>query len=65
MLKKTLPLYDALSTWLGHSCTPTTLNTFQDYGLRLDIKETFLDDPSNGWNIQRSEIGSVVALSRL
>jgi hypothetical protein len=33
--------------------------------LRFDIEENFLDNQSNGWNIQRSEIRSVVALSRL
>ncbi len=33
--------------------------------MRFDIEENFLDDQSNGWNIQRSEIRSVCALSRL
>jgi len=51
--------------WAIVSDEPTTLKTFQDYGLRFDIEENFLDDQSNGWNIQRSEIRSVVALSRL
>jgi hypothetical protein len=51
--------------WAIASDEPTTLNTFQEYGLRFDIEENFLDDQSNGWNIQRSEIRSVVALSRL
>ena len=51
--------------WAIASDEPTTLKTFQEYGLRFDIEENFLDDQSNGWNIQRSEIRSVVALSRL
>jgi hypothetical protein len=51
--------------WAIASDEPTTLQTFQEYGLRFDIEENFLDDQSNGWNIQRSEIRSVVALSRL
>jgi hypothetical protein len=37
-------------------CELTTLKTFQEYGLRFDIEENFLDDQSNGCNIQRSEI---------
>jgi hypothetical protein len=51
--------------WAIVSNEPTMLHTFQEYGLRFDIEENFLDDQSNGWNIQRSEIRSVVALSRL
>jgi hypothetical protein len=51
--------------WAIVSDERTTLHTFQEYGLRFDIEENFLDDQSNGWNIQRSEIRSVVALSRL
>jgi hypothetical protein len=51
--------------WAIASDEVTTLQTFQEYGLRFDIEENFLDDQSNGWNIQRSEIRSVVALSRL
>ena len=51
--------------WAIASDEPTTLKTFQEYGLRFDIEENFLDDQSNGWNIQRSEIRSVLALSRL
>lgn len=51
--------------WAIVSDEPTTLQTFQEYGLRFDIEENFLDDQSNGWNIQRSELRSVVALSRL
>ncbi|MEM9121557.1 MAG: transposase, partial [Cyanobacteria bacterium P01_F01_bin.56] len=43
----------------------TRLQTFQEYGLRFDIEEAFLDDQSNGWNLQKSEIRSVCDLSRL
>lgn len=35
------------------------------YGLRFDIEENFLDDQSGGWNVQRSMIRDVCALSRL
>lgn len=51
--------------WAIVSNEPTTLQTFSEYGLRFDIEETFLDDQSNGWNIQKSQIRSVCALSRL
>ena len=37
--------------WVIASDEPTTLKTFQEYGLRFDIEENFLDDQSNGWNI--------------
>ncbi len=37
----------------------------QEYGLRFNIEEAFLDDQSNGWNLQKSEVRSVCALSRL
>ena len=51
--------------WAIVSDEKTTLQTFEEYGLRFDIEENFLDDQSNGWNIQCSEIRSVCALSRL
>ena len=51
--------------WAIVSNEKTTLQTFQEYGLRFDIEENFLDDQSNGWNVQKSEIRSVSALSRL
>jgi hypothetical protein len=51
--------------WAIVSDEKTTLKTFEEYGLRFDIEENFLDDQSNGWNVQRSQIRSVCALSRL
>jgi hypothetical protein len=51
--------------WAIVSDEPTNLQTFQEYGLRFDIIEAFLDDQSNGWNLQKSEVRSVCALSRL
>jgi hypothetical protein len=51
--------------WAIVSDEKTTLQAFQEYGLRFDIEENFLDDQSNGWNVQKSEIRSVPALSRL
>lgn len=51
--------------WAIVSDEKTTLQTFREYALRFDIEENFLDDQSNGWNIQKSDIRSVCALSRL
>ncbi len=33
-----------------------------EYGFRFDIEENFLDDQSNGWNVQKSQIRSVKRL---
>lgn len=51
--------------WVVVSDEPTTLKTFQEYGLRFDIEELFKDEQSSGWNLQKSEIRSVCDLSRL
>ncbi len=51
--------------WAIVSNEKTTLQTFSEYGLRFDIEENFLDDQSAGWNVQRSMIRDVCALSRL
>ena len=51
--------------WAIVSDEPTSLKTFEEYGLRFDIEENFLDDQSSGWNIQKSELRDVCALSRL
>jgi hypothetical protein len=34
--------------WAIVSDEPTCLHTFQEYALRFDIEEAFLDDQSNG-----------------
>ena len=44
--------------------TPT-IQTFHEYSLRFDIEENFLDDKSNGFELERSQIRSPIALSRL
>ena len=51
--------------WAIVSDEQTTLRTFEEFGLRFDIEEGFLDDQSSGWNIQQSEIRDTCALSRL
>ena len=51
--------------WAIVSDEKTTLQTFEEFGLRFDIEEGFLDDQSSGWNVQKSEIRDGRALSRL
>lgn len=51
--------------WVVISDEPTTLETFQEYGLRFDIEENFLDDKSNGFQLEASLIRSAKALERL
>ncbi|NEP15479.1 MAG: transposase [Leptolyngbya sp. SIO4C1] len=51
--------------WAIVSDQPTTLQTFCEYALRFDIEQNFRDDQSSGWNLQKSQIRSVCALSRL
>jgi hypothetical protein len=42
--------------WALVSDDPTDLHTFDEYGLRFDLEENFLDDKSAGfnWNRHRS-----------
>lgn len=51
--------------WLIVSNRPTDVTTFDSYGLRFDIEENFLDDKSNGFQLESSLIRSANALSRL
>jgi len=51
--------------WLLISDRPTSLDTFDEYGLRFDIEESFLDDKSAGFQLESSEIRNADALSRL
>lgn len=51
--------------WIIISDEPTGLETFHEYGLRFDIEENFLDDKSNAFQVQKSEIRSADGLSRL
>ncbi len=44
---------------------PTSLQTFREYGERFSVEEEFLDEKSNGSQLERSEIRSAPALSRL
>jgi hypothetical protein len=51
--------------WYVVSSEPTSMTTFDEYGLRFDIEENFLDDKSNGFQLESSLIRSAEALSRL
>jgi hypothetical protein len=51
--------------WYVLSDEPTAVKTLQEYGLRFDIAENFLDDKSNGFQWASSLIRSAAALSRL
>jgi hypothetical protein len=51
--------------WYVLSDEPTASKTFEEYGLRFDIKENFLDDKSNGFQLESSRIRSAPALTRL
>lgn len=51
--------------WYIASDEPTSQQTLDEYGLRFDIEETFLDDKSGGFQVQTSELQTPEALSRL
>lgn len=51
--------------WLIVSDEVTGLNTFDEYGLRFDLEENFLDDKSNGFQVEASRLNTTAALERL
>jgi hypothetical protein len=51
--------------WFVVSDEPTDVHTFDEYGLRFDIEENFLDDKSNGFRLESSLLRSADVLSRL
>jgi hypothetical protein len=51
--------------WYVLSDELTESKTFEEYGLRFDIEENFLDDKSNGFQLESSLIRSAQALTRL
>ena len=51
--------------WAIVSDEPTGLKTFDEFGLRFDIEENFLDDKSAGFQLESSEIRDEQALNRL
>lgn len=51
--------------WIIVSDQPTSAQTFIEYSWRFDIEEGFLDDKSNGFQLERSRIRCAKMLSRL
>ena len=51
--------------WIVVSSEPTSITTFVEYGFCFDIKETFLDDKSNGFQVESSKLDDARAISRL
>lgn len=57
--------YPSRERWYVVSDQPTSVQTFVEYGLRFDIEENFLDDKSNGFQLESSQIRCASMLSRL
>ena len=51
--------------WYLVTDEPPTLQTFREYAERFDIEEEFLDEKSNGFDLEGSSLRSSIALSRL
>ncbi len=51
--------------WMLVSDRPTALETLDEYALRFDIEENFLDDKSAGFQLESSQLRDADALSRL
>jgi hypothetical protein len=51
--------------WALVSDRPTSLATLDEYGLRFDIEENFLDDKSAGFQLEASKLRDADALARL
>lgn len=51
--------------WYIVSDEPTSAHTFVEYGYRFDIEENFLDDKSNGFQLESSLVRDADALTRL
>jgi hypothetical protein len=51
--------------WYIVSDEPASIHTFTEYGRRFDIEENFLDDKSNGFQLESSLVRDAAALTRL
>jgi hypothetical protein len=51
--------------WYVVSDEPTSVHTFVEYGWRFDIEENFLDDKSNGFQLEGSLLRNADAVARL
>jgi hypothetical protein len=55
----------AQDPWYVVSDEPTDLTTLEDFGLRFDIEENFLDDKSNGFQVEDTGLETTGSLERL
>jgi hypothetical protein len=55
----------AQDPWYVVSDEPTDLTTLDEFGLRFDIEENFLDDKSNGFQVENTELKTADAMERL
>lgn len=51
--------------WYIISNDPTNLTTLDEYALRFDIEEAFLDDKSGGFQVESSKLDDTQAIARL
>lgn len=51
--------------WYIISHDPTNLTTLDEYALRFDIEESFLDDKSGGFQVESSKLDEAPAIARL
>ncbi|MEM1010207.1 MAG: hypothetical protein AAGJ35_14530 [Myxococcota bacterium] len=56
---------DGFKQWVIVSSEPTSLQTVAEYEKRFSIEENFLDDKSNGFQLESSQIADSMGLSRL
>jgi len=56
---------EKIDPWYVVGDEPTDVTTLDEYGLRFDIEENFLDDMSNGFQLEASLIRDAKALERL
>jgi len=56
---------DGKEKWYVASDEPASIETFHEYGFRFDIEENFLDDKSNGFQLESSKVRSAKGLERL
>ena len=54
-----------INPWYVVSDEPTDVSTLDEYGLRFDIEENFLDDKSNGFQVEASRLDDTQAIGRL
>ena len=51
--------------WYIISNAPTNLTTLDEYALRFDIEENFLDDKSGGFHVESTKLDDAQAIARL